>query len=256
MDIFLYILAGATVGLAIGMTGIGGGSVMTPLLLAFGFPLHVAVGTDLLFAGITKSGGVAAHIRQKSIRWDLVGLLALGSIPASAICIYALQYWFKPPLNTTTIISGALGLTLILTSAVILFRERLSVISNRLAPLNPGNMIWITPTLGFVLGVFVTLSSVGAGAIATALLMIFYPALKSLNVVGTDIAHAVPLTLVAGLGHFGLGHVDLVLLGSLLVGSLPAVYLGARVARFIPDRILQSLLATTLFGAGIKVAFF
>ena len=249
-------VAGASVGLAIGVTGVGGGSIMTPLLLAFGFPLHTAVGTDLLYAAITKSGGVIAHAAQKSIRWALVALLALGSIPASAISIYALKYWFQSPENYAGIISSVLGVTLILTSLVIVFRSRLSVLAGRVANLNPDKITLITPILGLFLGFFVTLSSVGAGAIATALLMIFYPALKSLNIVGTDIAHAVPLTLFAGLGHLMLGNIDFVLLGSLLAGSLPTVYMGARLARFIPEQVLQPLLATTLFGAGIKVAFF
>jgi len=249
-------MAGASVGLAIGITGVGGGSIMTPLLLAFGFPLHIAVGTDLLYAAITKSGGVVAHSIQKSIRWDLVALLALGSIPASALSIFALKYFFLSPENYTGIISTALGISLILTSGVIIFRSHLSKIGVKFEKVNPDRIFWITPILGFVLGIFVTLSSVGAGAIATAMLMICYPALRSLKVIGTDIAHAVPLTAFAGLGHLYIGNVDLVLLGSLLIGSLPAVYVGARVATYLPDRLLQPLLASILFGAGIKVAFY
>jgi len=256
LDLVFYIAAGASVGLAIGITGIGGGSIMTPLLLAFGFPLHVAVGTDLLYAAVTKTGGVIAHARQKSIRWDLVILLALGSIPASAVTIYTLQSWFHSPENYTGIISLALGITLILTSAVIIFHSRLSYFASKLAPLTSDKIYWLTPLMGLLLGVLVTLSSVGAGAIATALLMILYPTLKSLNIVGTDIAHAVPLTLFAGLGHLMLGNVDLYLLVALIAGSLPAVFLGARLARHIPDRVLRPILATTLFGAGVKVAFF
>jgi hypothetical protein len=243
------------VGLAIGLTGVGGGSIMTPLLLAFGFPLHVAVGTDLLYAAITKTGGVIGHSIQKSIRWDLVLLLAVGSIPASAISIYALKFWFETPENYAGIITASLGLTLMVTSVAIIFRSRLSQLSAKIT-INNNNLLWLTPLMGLVLGVLVTLSSVGAGAIVTALLMIFYPALKSINVVGTDIAHAVPLTLFAGLGHLFIGNVDLILLGTLIIGSIPAVYVGARLSNFIPERFMRLLLAMTLFGAGVKVAFF
>ncbi|MEO2178217.1 MAG: sulfite exporter TauE/SafE family protein [bacterium] len=255
LDSLLYIIAGASVGLAIGVTGVGGGSLMTPLLLAFGFPLHVAVGTDLLYAAITKSGGVVGHTIHRSIRWDLVLLLAIGSIPASALSVYALKYWFQTPENYAGIISAALGLTLILTSVAIIFRSRLSNLAGKLTIVNDANLVWLTPIMGLVLGVLVTLSSVGAGAIVTALLMIFYPALKSIQVVGTDIAHAVPLTLFAGLGHLFIGNVDLKLLVLLLAGSLPAVYFGARLSKYIPESVMRPILATMLFGAGIKVAF-
>ena len=256
MELLLYITTGATVGLAIGITGVGGGSLMTPLLLAFGFPLHIAVGTDLLYAAITKSGGVIVHTRLKNIRWDLVLLMALGSIPASALSIYALKYWFQSPENYAGIISTALGITLILTSVVIIFRSRLSTLMQKFGGIKSKNMTGLTLIMGLILGILVTLSSVGAGAIATAMLMVFYPHLKSLKIVGTDIAHAVPLTLFAGLGHLALGNVDFMLLAALLCGSLPAVYFGARLARFIPEQVMRPVLATTLFGAGIKVAFF
>jgi uncharacterized membrane protein YfcA len=230
MEFPYYILAGGAVGLAVGLTGVGGGSLMTPVLLAFGFPLHIAVGTDLLFAAITKTGGAVVHSVQRTVRWDLVFLLAA--------------------------ITTTLGITLILTSAAIIFRRRLSDLAARSNRLGDLGIRTLTPILGAVLGVLVTLSSVGAGAIATALLLIFYPKLKALNVVGTDIAHAVPLTLFAGLGHLFLGNVNLLLLVALLAGSIPAVTLGSRLARFVPDRVMRPLLATALCGIGIKFAFF
>ncbi|MFT7244396.1 MAG: putative membrane protein YfcA [Candidatus Azotimanducaceae bacterium] len=126
MDFLLYILTGATIALAVGITGVGGGSIMTPLLLAFGFPLHIAVGTDLLYAAITKTGGAITHAVHKNVRWDLVFLLALSSLPASAIAIYILANWFETPENYTVVISTVLGLTLILTSFVIIFRSYLT----------------------------------------------------------------------------------------------------------------------------------
>lgn len=229
---------------------------MTPMLLAFGFPLHVAVGTDLLYAAITKSGGAYTHARQKSVRWDIVGLLALGSLPASALAIYILDRWFVEPENYTDIISVVLGITLILTSIAIICRGYLSGLVNEKMGIGPKTLRWLTPIMGVVLGLVVTLSSVGAGAIATALLMVFYPMLRGVKVVGTDIAHAVPLTLFAGLGHVYLGNVDFALLAALLVGSLPAVHFGARLGKKIPDNIMRPLLASTLMGVGVKVAFF
>lgn len=255
MDL-LYILAGATVGLAVGITGVGGGSIMTPLLLAFGFPLHIAVGTDLLYAAITKTGGAVTHAKQKSVRWDLVFLLAMGSLPASAIAIFILDNWFTSPEHSAGIISSFLGVTLILTSFAIIFRGYLADVVSHKFNIDGQKAKWLTPVMGAGLGFIVTFSSVGAGAIATALLMIFYPLLKGVRVVGTDIAHAVPLTMFAGLGHLYLGNVDFMLLGALLLGSLPAVHIGAKIGQRIPDRILRPVLASMLLGIGIKVAFF
>lgn len=238
-----------------GLTGVGGGSLMTPLLLAFGFPLHIAVGTDLLFAAITKAGGVVTHARLGSIRWDLVWRLAAGSLPAAALTIVFLQYAFDSPDQYAGIITTTLGFTLILTSIAIVFRNRLrAMIGPDEGDERTANAV--LPFLGVVLGVLVTLSSVGAGAIATAMLLVAYPALRGLNVVGTDIAHAVPLTLVAGIGHVFLGNVDFLLLAALLVGSIPAVSVGARLGEFVPDRIMRPLLASALCGIGIKFAFF
>jgi uncharacterized membrane protein YfcA len=256
VDFMLYLLAGATVGLAVGITGVGGGSIMTPLLLAFGFPLHIAVGTDLLYAAITKTGGAITHSMHKTVRWDIVLLLALGSLPASAFAIYILDNWFESPENYAGIISSLLGVTLILTSFAIIFRSYLTRLVSGKISLEGRWVMWMTPVMGVALGLVVTFSSVGAGAIATALLMIFYPFLKGVKIVGTDIAHAVPLTLFAGLGHLYLGNVDFLLLGSLLLGSLPAVHLGAKIGQKIPDRVLRPLLASMLFSIGIKVAFF
>lgn len=256
MEFVQYIIAGAGVGLAVGLTGVGGGSLMTPLLLWFGIPLHIAVGTDLLFAAVTKSGGVIVHSVQKSVRWDLVMLLGIGSLPSAGITILVLNFLFESPDQYAGIITSTLGLTLILTSAAIIFRGRLSELAGQSQHINETSLRLLTPLLGAVLGVLVTLSSVGAGAIATAILMIVYPKLQGLKIVGTDIAHAVPLTLFAGLGHFYLGNVDLMLLGALLIGSLPAVSIGARLGKHLPDRFMKPLLATMLCGIGIKFAFF
>lgn len=251
-----YILAGSAVGLAVGLTGVGGGSLMTPLLLAFGFPLHIAVGTDLLFAAITKSGGAWTHARLGSVRWDLTLAMAAGSLPAAGLTIAALYFLFDSPDQYAGILTTTLGLTLILTSMAIVFRSRLSGLVGTDADQREATPKRILPLLGALLGVLVTLSSVGAGAIATAMLLIAFPALQSLKIVGTDIAHAVPLTFFAGLGHLLLGNVDFLLLAALLLGSIPAVSIGARLATFVPDGVMRPVLATMLCGIGIKFAFF
>ena len=255
-DALLYIASGAGVGFAVGLTGIGGGSLMTPLLLLFGFPAPTAIGTDLMYAAITKTGGVVAHQRQNSINWWLVGRLAAGSIPASLSTIWLLNNYFNNSDAYTRILTSSLGLMLILTALVLLFRRRILV-----AGQGDGVISWlqkrslpVTVIMGAFLGFLVTLSSVGAGAFGTAILLILYPALASVRVVGTDLAHAVPLTLVAGIGHLLLGNVDFVLLGCLLVGSLPSIHLGAKVGSRLPEVLLQRILALILLGMGIRYA--
>lgn len=262
MDFVIYILAGAGVGLAIGMTGVGGGSLMTPLLILFNIPYNVAIGTDLLYAAITKSGGVVAHQRQGSINWRLVAILAAGSIPASIVTTVVLDRIFVSPEAYRPLLSTALGIMLILTSLVLLFRKRIQAVTEQqstfpLTAFAQRHTDGITLGAGIVLGVFVTLSSVGAGAFCAALLLMLYPRLSAMGVVGTDIAHAVPLTFIAGMGHFLLlGNVDLVLLGCLLIGSLPAVHFGTRMGSRVPHRIMHPVLATLLMLLGLRFAFF
>jgi len=261
MDIALYIFAGAAVGLAVGLTGVGGGSLMTPLLILFGFPYNVAIGTDLLYAAITKSSGVVFHQKHKSINWRLVLLLASGSIPASLITLFVLSQGFVDAEEYKPLLTTALGVMLILTSMVLFFRQRLQKPpSSENAPKQSwlkrkSNLVMFGS--GVFLGVFVTLSSVGAGALCAALLLMLFPRLTPQQIVGTDIAHAVPLTLIAGLGHFFLlGNVDLGLLACLLVGSLPAIHFGTKLGANIPKNILHPVLATILLALGTKFAFF
>ncbi|PCJ15613.1 MAG: hypothetical protein COB04_12845 [Gammaproteobacteria bacterium] len=260
MDLLLYILAGAGVGFAIGLTGVGGGSLMTPLLLMFGFPPHTAIGTDLLYASITKSSGVWLHRRQGTIRWRIMLTLLAGSLPTSAVTIYILHQYFRDSTGYADILTTALGVMLLITATVLAFKKKIQSkeLSNQVA--------WITNMqtqaskwtffMGLILGVLVTLSSVGAGAFGTAVLMILYPRLPSIHIIGTDLAHAVPLTLVAGMGHLFLGHVDFGLLGALIIGSLPAIYVGTKLGAKLPENILQPVLACTLFVLGAKFAFF
>lgn len=255
----LYILAGAVVGLAVGITGVGGGSLMTPLLLMFGFPPNVAIGTDLLYAAITKSGGVISHQQQKNIQWPLVIKLATGSLPAAIVTSVFLHYFFDDADDYSHILTSALGIMLLLTSCVIFFRQRLKPKDKQKSPFidfTQQHASSFTIFMGVILGIFVTLSSVGAGAIGAAILMMLYPHLPTHKVVGVDIAHAVPLTFIAGFAHLLLGNVDFALLGSLLIGSLPAIYVGARLSRRIPNNVLQPILASVLMGLGLKFVFF
>lgn len=262
MEIILYILAGAGVGFLVGLTGVGGGSLMTPLLLLFGFPAHVAVGTDLVYAAVTKSGGVWMHHRQGTINWRLVALLLAGSIPASVLTVAMLSMLFTDAAAYQALLTNTLGVMLILTAGVLLLKGPLQRYRARQSGVSSGDAVLtrrkalITWIMGIVLGVCVTLSSVGAGAFGAAVLMTLFPTLAAVRIIGTDLAHAVPLTLVGGMGHLFLGNVDFALLAALLMGSLPAIYLGTRLSRKLPDRLMQSILASLLMGIGVKYAFF
>ncbi len=252
MDIFIYIAAGAGVGFAVGLTGIGGGSLMTPLLLMFGFQPHIAIGTDLMYAAITKSTGVAMHNRQNSVDWKLVRTLCAGSIPSTILTVLFLKYSFAGSADYSPILTLCLGFMLSLTALSLIFSEQIRSFQMNTAFIKPEYVQVITFIMGALLGVLVTLSSVGAGALGTAVLIFLYPQLKSVNIVGTDLAHAVPLTLVAGIGHLWLGNVNFALLGSLLIGSIPAIYIGTRLGKKLPDRMMRLLLAFILLSLGIK----
>ena len=233
---------------------------MTPLLLLMGFPPNMAVGTDLLYAALTKGSGVFAHQRKMNINWKVTGLLAAGSIPASAITVLFLHTVFTDAGAYESILSSSLGLMLLATSMVILFRKQIQ----EKAGSRPGFLLsWIhsrrsgiTVIMGVALGVLVTLSSVGAGAFGAALLVLLYTKMRPVKIVGTDVAHAVPLTLVAGLGHLWLGNVNFTLLFSLLLGSLPAIWMGSWLSARLPDRIMRPILGSSLFAMGVKFAFF
>jgi uncharacterized membrane protein YfcA len=261
MDFLLYAISGAFVGLVVGLTGIGGGSLMTPLLLLFGIPPHIAVGTDLLYAAITKCSGVISHQKLGNINWSIAFTMALGSIPSAIVTGILLSYFFEDYQEYTGVITTSLGIMLVLTASLLMFRRKIQLFANRQADLTSSswlqsNKTTLTLVMGMVLGCLVTLSSVGAGAIGTAILLVLYPKLKSMNIVGTDIAHAVPLTLIAGFVHMWLGNVDYSLLLALLVGSIPAIHLGTKLGTKIPEDILRKALALLLLLLGTKYIFF
>ena len=253
MDFLIQILAGAVVGFAIGVTGVGGGSLMTPFLLLFGYPAPVAIGTDLLYAGITKVGGAISHHRRHHVAWPIVAYLAAGSIPAAiAVHVLVLDAQFQNSALFEEVLTRSLGVMLIATCLILVLRNRLPRVP-RAYTRQSFFMTWIT---GAFLGVCVTLSSVGAGAFGAAILLMLHSRLSTVRIVGTDIAHAVPLTLIAGLGYLGGGFVDPWLLLSLLIGSLPAIHLGSRVGHRLPEPTLRVALILILGSLGIYYSVF
>lgn len=252
---WLYTFSGFLVGFIVGVTGVGGGSLMTPLLvLVFGVAPATAVGTDLLYAALTKLGGSFAHSRHGTVDWKVVRLLACGSVPAALLGLLLLHALALDETHLRALITGVLSVALVLTALALLFKPQLQRLASRAdgaaRELQAHHLTVATVLTGAVLGALVTISSVGAGALGVVVLLFLYPRLPTAKIVGTDIAHAVPLTLVAGLGHATLGTVDYGLLGSLLLGSLPGIYLGSHLGVKIPERVLRPTLATMLILIG------
>ena len=253
----LYSLPGFAVGLLVGMTGVGGGSLMTPLLiLLFGIHPATAVGTDLLYASATKTCGSVVHGLVRSINWRIVRRLATGSVPAAIatlIFLSSMNLESRAARNRITLVlCGALLLTagtLIFRGAIVQFHR------TQFRPLGERKTAVMTVAIGAVLGVLVSISSVGAGAIGVVALILLYPSLPMARIVASDIAHAVPLTLVAGAGHWVIGTVDWHIIVSLLAGSLPGIMLGSYFVLRIHERALQLLLAVTLIMVAGKLAY-
>ncbi len=251
---WIAVIAGFTVGAVVGVTGVGGGSLMTPLLIGV-FKLNpaVAIGTDLWFAALTKTGGAIAHHRHGHVDRGIAKLLLLGSLPA-AVATIAWMHLTDATKAWSSVLTLSLGIGLLLTAVVVAYRPAWQRLGLRLEAWIPARRKpLLTVLAGALLGVLVTLSSIGAGALGATLILLLYPRLPAPQVVGTDIAYAVPLTLVAGIGHATLGHVDWTLLAALLVGSLPGIWLGARLTKSLPDKLIRSLLAGSLLIAGLKV---
>jgi uncharacterized membrane protein YfcA len=251
----MYVLSGFVIGALVGMTGVGGGSLMTPLLvLAFGVHPTTAVGTDLLYAATTKTVGTAVHGATRTIDWRIVGALAAGSVPATIITLLLLGHAEKQTSAVNHLITLVLGAALILTAISMLFRGLIvDFFKRRMSPASPRRTAVFTVILGAVLGTLVSLSSVGAGAIGMTVLLILYPEMPAGKLVGSDIAHAVPLTFIAGFGHWLLGSVDFHVLGSLLTGSIPGIILGSLAVSWVSDRVLRIVMALTLALVGGKL---
>ena len=274
-----FALAGLLVGTLVGATGVGGGSLMTPILvMVFGVSPSTAVGTDLLFAAITKGVGTTLHGLNRSVSWKVVSRLSMGSIPAALVTLWALHNLFDQK-QVSGFITTALGVALLLTSVAIFTQPLLKKLFRRgkspseFPELDEGSIRFrrvivdeaknearpeaaaYTIATGVVLGTVVTLTSVGAGALGVMVLMTLYPKVRSVRIVGTDIAHAVPLTLVSGLGHASMGGVDFTMLGALLVGSIPGIAVGSHLAFRLPERAMKQVLAAILMLVGGKLIF-
>lgn len=253
----VYIISGLIVGFIVGMTGVGGGSLMTPILLHFGISPSAAVGTDLLYAAITKGGGVYVHNKKRNIDWRITGWLAAGSLPASAVTLLVMHQIGFNSSGMNHFIKMMLGYALIFTALAIIFKKKLLDFSHRndvwIARMSKKEQTIATYITGIVLGIIVTITSIGAGAVGTVALFLLYPVLPTNRLVGTEIAHAVPLTLLAGLGHAGFGNLDLSLLTNLLLGSLPGIYVGSHLASNVADHYLRPALAVMLVIVGSKL---
>lgn len=249
----LYTVTGFFVGMIVGMTGVGGGALMTPaLVLLFGVHPATAVGTDLLYAGITKAVGAAVHGRNRTVDWRITTRLAAGSLPASVMTLAVLHFLGISGESAASIISKALGVALIFTALAIVVGLRAGARPSEADDKLPRGAT-ATVALGVALGVLVTISSVGAGAVGVTALMALYPRMPIMRIIGSDIAHAVPLTLVAGLGHVWLGSVNWAMLGSLLLGSIPGIVIASHYAPRMPDRLLRPALALILAIVAVKL---
>ncbi|MDV7484272.1 sulfite exporter TauE/SafE family protein [Acinetobacter baumannii] len=260
---FEFILAGMLVGFCVGITGVGGGSLMTPILIGlFRIEPHIAIGTDLLYAAISKFCGSMVHAKKLNIVWPIVLWLAVGSIPASFGTAWVLEHYLSQSTHYKAVLTMVLGFMLTLTGVSIIFRNRIEKFFNKfrnkentqteneqLAVQNKRTYIVI---MGIILGVFVTLSSVGAGAFGIMALVIMFPNLPMIRIIGSDVVHAVLLTLVAGLGHMSAGNVDFMLLMWLLVGSIPAIIIGTLISSHMPERLIRKILGITLFALGVN----
>ena len=252
MDFNLFLpIAGFAVGLIVGVTGVGGGSLMTPaLILLMGVSPVVAVGTDLIFAGITKSVGVWKHRGAGNIDWWTVRMLASGSLPAAGVSVLLLKLLPSGAFLDAAVLP-VLGGALLVTALALIMRTQVMGLAGRLAAgkSEPAPR-WIVLS-GVVLGCLVTLSSVGAGALGVTVLMICRPRMSAKVIVGTGLAHAWPLAWLAGVGHWSLGTVELELLVALLIGSLPGIYLGSSLTGRVPEPVLRGMLAAVMLTAGI-----
>jgi uncharacterized protein len=252
----LYVASGFGVGLLVGMTGVGGGSLMTPLLiLLFGIHPSTAVGTDLLYAAATKAGGSVVHGLARSVHWPAVIRLACGSIPASILTMVVIWQLDLNPASQRSLVNLVLCFALLLTAVSLIFRKSiLDRYRTRMERVEETTIVIATVVTGALLGVLVSISSVGAGAVGVTALLLLYPRLPMASIVGSDIAHAVPLTLVAGTGHWMLGEVDWQLMGVLLMGSLPGIVIGSYSAVRVPQAVLRVTLAVILLVVAGKMA--
>jgi uncharacterized protein len=252
----LYTISGFGVGLLVGLTGVGGGSLMTPLLiLLFGIHPATAVGTDLLYAAVTKSAGSVVHGLNRTVDWRIVRRLASGSVPMTIVTIACLSYFDVKGEGARQLIGGVLAFALLLTAVTLLLRNKIAAYyAPRVGALSPNRVAALTVIAGGLLGILVSISSVGAGAIGVTALVLLYPKVPIRQIVGSDIVHAVPLTLVAGIGHWLLGSVDWQIFTALIFGSIPGILVGSYAAARVPETALRVVLALTLLAVASKMS--
>ena len=265
---FEFILAGVLVGFCVGITGVGGGSLMTPILISlFRIEPHIAIGTDLLYAAISKFCGSLVHAKKLNIVWPIVIWLAIGSIPASFATHWVLDNYLSQSSSYKAVLTMVLGFMLTLTGLSIMFRGHIERFFNKFRKADvlddmtedleyvnfkaKNKRLYIV-IMGIILGVFVTLSSVGAGAFGIMALVLMFPNLPMIRIIGSDVVHAVMLTFVAGMGHMTSGNVDFHLLGWLLCGSIPAIVIGTLISSRLPEKLIRKILGITLFALGIN----
>ena len=265
LDAIHFILAGMLVGFCVGVTGVGGGSLMTPILIGlFKIEPHVAIGTDLLYAAISKFCGSLVHAKKLNIVWSIVILLAIGSIPASLATTWVLEHYLSQSSHYKAVLTMFLGFMLTITGLSIIFRPQIEKFFSRYRQqdnvelseaqrqeIGKNKRLYIV-IMGIILGVFVTLSSVGAGAFGIMALILMFPNMPMIRIIGSDVVHAVLLTLVAGLGHMTAGNVDFTLLMWLLVGSIPAIIVGTLLSSRMPEKLIRRILGITLFALGVN----
>ena len=253
----LYVLCGFAVGALIGVTGVGGGALMTPILIMLGINPATAVGTDLFFASLTKTAGTLVHGYNHTVDWIVVIRLATGSVLASVLTLFTLYELHFDSHTAQILMTRVLGTALLLTALSLLFHKRMMRLYLKgVHKPNPELVRRLTIAAGALVGVLVTISSVGAGAIGVTLLLMLYPHMKMKRIVGSDIAHSVPLTLAAGFGHWALGSIDWLLLASLMAGSLPGIFVGSYLAVHVPETVIRVLMAGTLLVVCGKMLFY
>ncbi|WP_111891991.1 sulfite exporter TauE/SafE family protein [Acinetobacter sp. MB5] len=261
IDAVQFILAGMLVGFCVGITGVGGGSLMTPMLISlFKIEPHIAIGTDLIYASISKLCGSAVHAKKLNVVWPIVLWLSIGSIPASFATHWVVEQYLSHSTQYKALLTIVLGFMLTLTGISIIFRSKIEKFFNRFRDQQPqskelaftGKRRVYIIIMGIVLGIFVTLSSVGAGAFGVMALILMFPNLPMIRIIGSDVAHAVLLTFVAGIAHMSSGNVDFHLLGWLLIGSIPAIMFGTLISSKLPEKIIRKILGITLFLLGMN----
>jgi len=258
------VVAGAIVGFTVGLTGMGGGALMTPILLIFfNITPTAAVTSDLIAAVFMKPVGAGVHVRRRTVRWELVKWLCIGSVPAAFLAVFTMYYAFGDSARLQDATKLFLGATLTLAAGAMIFKAWLQ--GRRAAearargevPSKGGGhinvRIGLTVLVGVLGGVLVGLTSVGSGSIIIICLMLIYPELRGAELVGTDLAQAIPLVFAAALAHILVGNLEWGLTGALLIGSVPACYLGARVSVRAKDGVIRPALVFVLLASAMKL---